>query len=85
MQYRKDQVPAILDEYEAYFSKKKIDLTDHMAAVKRMADSKQKYFRAASRLNALLLPDYEDTIYRWIYGEAFPESPPTLIQRISLA
>lgn len=33
-----------------------------------MADSKQKYFKAASRLNLNLLADYEDIVYRWIYG-----------------
>lgn len=49
-----------------------------------MAESKQKYFRAASKLNLSLLADYEDTIYRWIYGEPLPKSPPSIMERMSL-
>lgn len=49
-----------------------------------MIISKQTYFRAASRLNLNLLADYEDTLYRWIYGEPLPKNPPSLMERMNL-
>ena len=49
-----------------------------------MADSKQKYFKAASRLNLNLLADYENIVYRWIYGEPLPKNPPSIMERMSL-
>lgn len=58
IQYRKEEVTAGLDEYEVYFTKKKMDLSDYLGSIIRMAESKQKYFRAASRLNTELLADY---------------------------
>ena len=35
-----------------------MDLSDYLGSIIRMAESKQKYFRAASRLNTELLADY---------------------------
>jgi hypothetical protein len=76
-------VPQILEEYELYFSNKKIDLMDYLISLKRLADSKQTYYRSISKLNQTLLPQYEDMIYRWIYGEALPQPPPSIMERMS--
>jgi hypothetical protein len=61
-------MPEVLDKYVDYFSTKKMDLMDYCSAIRRMAESKQNYYRAISKLNQALLPDYEDHLYRWIYG-----------------
>lgn len=56
-----------------------------MVSIARMAESKQKYFRAASKLNTELLPDYEDTISRWINNQPLPQNPPGIIERLSFS
>jgi len=77
-------VLAGLEAEETYFANKKIDLIEYLAGIRKMAESKQKYFKAISNLNSRLLPDYEDTVYRWIYGEPLPKSPPSILERMSL-
>lgn len=62
----------MLEKYMAYFSNKKMDLVDSLTAIRRLSLSKQNYFRAISKLNQILLPEYEDITYRWIYGESMP-------------
>lgn len=57
---------------------------DYCTSIRRMAESKQNYFRAVNRLNQTLLPDYEDNLYRWIYGESLPQPPPSIMERISM-
>jgi len=55
-----------------------------LGALKRMAESKQNYFKAASKLNLNFLADYEDTLYRWIYGEPLPKNPPSIFEKMKL-
>jgi hypothetical protein len=77
-------MPEVLDQYELYFSAKKIDLMDYCTSIRRMAESKNNYFKAMNKLNTTLLPDYEDTLYRWIYGESLPQPSPSIMERFSL-
>lgn len=72
-------MPQILDQYETYFSNKKGDLMNYCAAIRKMAESKTHYFKALNKLNSSLLPDYEDNLYRWIYGESLPEPSPSIM------
>ena len=45
---------------------------DALTALRRLFDSKKKYFKGINKLTQELLPEYEDLLYRWIYGEALP-------------
>ena len=60
-----------------------MDLMDSLTAVRRLSESKQNYFKAVNKLNQELLPEYEDIIYRWIYGESLPQNPPSIMERMS--
>jgi hypothetical protein len=77
-------VPQLLEQYENYFSNKKIDLMNYLTGIRKLAESKQNYYRAINKLNQTLLPDYEDTLYRWIYGESLPQTPTNIVERITM-
>jgi hypothetical protein len=56
-----------------------MDLLDSLTALRRLADSRQTYFKGVNKLTQELLPEYEDLLYRWIYGESLPEAPPSIM------
>ena len=49
-----------------------------------MAEAKTNYLKAMNKLNTTLLPDYEDNLYRWIYGESVQSPSPSIMERLSL-
>jgi hypothetical protein len=57
---------------------------NYLTSIRKLEESKQNYYRAINKLNQTLLPDYEDTLYRWIYGESLPQTPTNIVERISM-
>jgi trehalose/maltose hydrolase-like predicted phosphorylase len=67
-QYKKDQAPLLFQQFEQYFSSKKIELSEFKDSFYKLADLKTKYVKALSKLNQVLLPSYENTLFNWFNG-----------------
>jgi hypothetical protein len=84
IQYRKEQIPQMLVEFEGYYLKKKITLSEYKDSFRRLAEAKTRYYKAMSKLDQVLLPEYEDVLLKWFNGTPLKTDEPGIMERNSM-